>query len=278
MAEKTSASEFSRTALFGDSAGLEALLEAVESEKFCCIVCAGNRPQYHGAIRSLARNIGARLLIQPKYGGKEYARFFRSFTDAHPDSIICYSYSMIVRGDILRMVGYNAVNIHGALLPKNRGPNPVQWALIKGEELTGATIHYMNEEVDAGDIIAQKRVAIGATDTWVDLKSEVDAACLGLINEYVPKFLKKDVPRSPQDEQSATKNFRLNADYPKIDFSAMDDREIFNLIRAQVAPLEGAYIDVNGEKMRIREFIPLGNIGELRKKYQGGEEAPVAVD
>ena len=74
---------------------------------------------------------------------------------------------------MLKLFNYNCINVHWALLPKNRGANPTQWAIIKGEDRTGVTIHYMDESLDSGDIISQKELNIAVENTWVDVNDKL---------------------------------------------------------------------------------------------------------
>ena len=80
--------------------------------------------------------------------------------------MICNSFSLILREDLLEKINYNAINIHSSLLPKNRGPNPIQWAILIDKK-TGLTIHFIDDGIDTGDIIFQKEVNIDFDDTWV---------------------------------------------------------------------------------------------------------------
>ena len=92
-----------------------------------------------------------------------------------PTRILVHSYSMILRPDVLSLVDYDALNIHAAL-PRNRGPNPVQWALIHDEAETGVTLHYLDDGLDTGDIVAQERIGISDADTWVTLSKRLRQA------------------------------------------------------------------------------------------------------
>jgi len=270
MAGKTSADWFSRIAVFGDDYGAPFLLDVIPKDRVAAVVCAQIRPQSQEPVRLAAERIGAEFIVQPKFGSAEYPSFIKAIANARVDSIFCYSYSMIVRKDILEMIGYRAVNTHGALLPKNRGPNSVQWALIRGESKTGATIHFMDDGIDSGDIIAQREVGIEFTDTWPVLARKVNKAAENLLRDETPRLLSGEYTRSPQDIAKATVNHRLNPDSPRIDFAAMDDIAVYNLIRAQVKPLAGAYVEKDGEKVRIPEFIPFSDIPKLRARLSEG--------
>jgi UDP-4-amino-4-deoxy-L-arabinose formyltransferase/UDP-glucuronic acid dehydrogenase (UDP-4-keto-hexauronic acid decarboxylating) len=262
---------FSRAVLFGDSLGIPQLLAAVPEALPAGIVAAGARPQYHDELRALAADRGVRFLIQPAYepAGVEYRDFTRAIADGGFDLLLCNSYSMIVRPDVLELVAGAAYNVHWSLLPLNRGPNPTQWAIIKGERSTGVTIHHMDVGVDSGAIVAQAEEPISETDTWVSVNERLRALALGLLSEAVPMILSGSVEVREQDHSLATVNPRLTADYPRIDFAAMSDRDIFDLIRAQVAPLPGAFVEREGEQMHFDRLHTMEEVAELRSRYGG---------
>lgn len=254
--------------LFGDTHGIPQLMRVVPKEIIKALVVAEIRPQYHEELKKLATESGIAFLVQPKFNSVAYSEFIESFTKLNADLIICHSYSMIIRPDILNSVGYNAINVHSSLLPKNRGPNPIQWAIIHGEEKTGVTLHYISNELDEGDIISQEETLIKQTDTWVSVQTRLTKISENLLRNNIEKILNKKNKREKQDESSASKNPRLTPATPKIDFKVMSNTEVFNIIRAQVKPLRGAYIIKDNEKIYFESYIELEKIEELRKYYE----------
>jgi methionyl-tRNA formyltransferase len=80
----------------------------------------------------------------------------------NPDLIISYNYRHIIRKDVLK--NYKIINLHISYLPYNRGAHPNVWAYIDKTPV-GVSIHYIDERIDTGDIIAQKRVVIDQNET-----------------------------------------------------------------------------------------------------------------
>jgi methionyl-tRNA formyltransferase len=72
-----------------------------------------------------------------------------------PDLIVVVAYGQILRRPILDLPPRGCVNVHFSLLPKYRGAAPIQWAIVRGEAVTGVTVMFMNERMDAGDLIAR---------------------------------------------------------------------------------------------------------------------------
>ena len=91
--------------------------------------------------------------------------FLNFLRDQNVDLVASVACPQIVRDDLLTCPPEGVINIHGALLPKYRGKLPSFWVLANGEEKTGVTVHYMNEELDDGPIIVQKEVPIRPNDT-----------------------------------------------------------------------------------------------------------------
>jgi methionyl-tRNA formyltransferase len=270
---------FERIALIGDPGGIQELLAVVDGRAVGCLVGARIRPQYLAALRQLSDAIGVPLLEQPLPTDADYADFVAAFRRLRPDLALCNSYSMVIRRDVLDAVGGRAINVHSSLLPKNRGPNPIQWALIRGEAKTGVTMHYMIEDVDAGDVIAQTEVDINDSDTWVTLTERVSVARSQLLCGELPVVLLGVNGRHAQNRGAVTTNRRLHPKSPRIDFDAMTDRQIYDLIRAQVHPLGGAYVIKAGEPVHFRTVVALSEIPALRARYGAGVgHAPGALE
>ncbi|MCL7652094.1 bifunctional UDP-glucuronic acid oxidase/UDP-4-amino-4-deoxy-L-arabinose formyltransferase, partial [Klebsiella pneumoniae] len=79
-----------------------------------------------------------------------------------PDVLFSFYYRNLLGDEILNLAPKGAFNLHGSLLPKYRGRAPLNWVLVNGESETGVTLHRMVNRADAGDIVAQQAVAIGA--------------------------------------------------------------------------------------------------------------------
>ncbi|MEI6837229.1 MAG: formyltransferase family protein, partial [Alcaligenaceae bacterium] len=155
-----------RILIFGDIPGIPQLLRHIPAEHLIGTVCAAIRPQYHDPLSDIAAFHELPLIIQPKVNSADYANFKVAIKQLAPDLILVNSYSMIVREDVLALARLGGINIHGALLPRYRGCNPTQWAILNGETLTGVTMHEMSAGLDEGAIIDQREVPLFFEDTW----------------------------------------------------------------------------------------------------------------
>jgi methionyl-tRNA formyltransferase len=228
-----------RLVLFGETVGLPQLLEVLEGREIAALVGAAIRPAQHGLLAETATRASVPLLIQPRAGDERYPAFMRGITALGADLFIVNSYSMILKPDLLAVPRNGAINVHGALLPAYRGPNPIEWALVNGEREAGVTIHAVDAGIDTGPIFAQRRVPILFEDTWIDVRRRVDVATRHLLAETLPAILAGEAAAQPQDDTAARHWPRRAAQDGAFDWRA-PAISIYNLIRAVVAPHPGA--------------------------------------
>ena len=107
--------------------------------------------------------------------------------------------------ELLAVPVKGAINLHGALLPRYQGIFPSFWVLAKGERETGVTVHWMDEELDHGDVLLQRRVAIEPRDTVhrLVLRSKVDVGRHALL-EALERIERGDAPRERMDMSRAS--------------------------------------------------------------------------
>ncbi|MDK2857223.1 MAG: methionyl-tRNA formyltransferase [Verrucomicrobiota bacterium] len=116
------------------------------------------------------------------------------------DLFVVVAYGQYLPRSVLALPKYGAINLHPSLLPKYRGSSPIQWAVANGDTVTGVTILYVSEKMDAGDILLQKEVPIGSEDTSVTLESVLAEAGAQLMTEAVEQIRRGTVSSRPQDE------------------------------------------------------------------------------
>lgn len=167
-----------------------------------------------------------------------------------PDLIFSFYYRRLLSKELLAIPRQSGINLHGSLLPKYRGRCPVNWVLINGERETGVTLHYMIEEADAGDIVAQRPVAIGTEDTALTLFHKLTAAAAALLKETFPLIKAGTAPRIPQDPRLATTFGGRRPEDGKVSWE-MAARAIYNLIRAVTHPYPGAFTSLGGRKLYV---------------------------
>jgi methionyl-tRNA formyltransferase len=167
-----------------------------------------------------------------------------------PDFIFSFYYRAMLRPALLAIPPRSALNMHGSLLPKYRGRVPVNWAIIHGETETGATLHYMTEKPDAGDIVAQTRVPILPDDTAADVFAKVTVASELTLAGVLPALLAGSAPRRRQDAANASYFSGRRPEDGIIDWSK-SATEIHNLVRAVAPPYPGARTTLLGRPARV---------------------------
>lgn len=176
-----------------------------------------------------------------------------------PDIIFCFGWSQILKEEILKVASMGVVGFHPALLPQNRGRHPIIWALVLGLKNTGSTFFFMDDGVDSGDILSQKKIEINYDDNARTLYNKIINVALKQIEDFLPKLKSNAFIRIPQNHSKATYWRKRTENDGKIDFR-MSSYAVYNLVRALTNPYVGAhlkYIDKDVKIWEVREEINL---------------------
>lgn len=168
----------------------------------------------------------------------------------NPDIIISCYYRKMICHEILDLPRIGAFNLHGSYLPAYRGRCPVNWVIINGEKKTGVTLHYMVEKPDAGDIVAQKAVMIGESDTANTLYDKLCRATKELLDVVLPLIKKEQIPRQKQDLTQGSYYGGRRPEDGRIDWNKSAE-EIYNLIRGVTDPYPGAFASLDSDEKII---------------------------
>lgn len=169
--------------------------------------------------------------------------------DSKPDLILMAAYGQIMPKEILAIPKYGCLNVHPSLLPKYRGPSPIQAALLNGDEETGVTIMLTEEKMDAGPIVAQKELIIGQKDDYKTLHDKLADLGAELLVETIPKWLTGEIKARLQEEAQATYTKILKREDGQIDWQKKPE-EIERQIRA-LNPWPGAFTLYQGQRLKI---------------------------
>jgi len=167
-----------------------------------------------------------------------------------PDFLFSFYYRALLPGGLLRAARRGALNMHGSLLPRYRGRAPVNWAILKGEHETGATLHYMVERADAGDIVDQMAVPILVDDDAREVFAKVTVAAETILARSLPRLIAGTVERRPQPILPGEYFGRRTPEDGRIDWMR-PAREIHDLVRAVAPPFPGAFANVAGARWDI---------------------------
>lgn len=181
--------------------------------------------------------------------------------DVAPGFLFSFYYRNMIGKGVLDIPSRGALNLHGSLLPKYRGRVPVNWVVINGETETGATLHYMVEKPDAGDIVDREKVDILFTDTAFDVFNKVTEAAVKVIARAWPLLLAGSAPRIPMNLKAGSYFGGRKPDDGLIDWT-MPAVRIYNLIRGVTHPYPGASTYLAGKKVIIWSAWPVEGSGE----------------
>ena len=175
---------------------------------------------------------------------------------ASPDLLFSFYYRRVLPDEMTSAAKLGAWNIHGSLLPKYRGRAPVNWAVLKGETRTGATLHAMTSRADAGAIVDQEPVPIGPDDAAIDVQRRVTAAAAAILGRRIDELKAGTAKTTPQDETQATRFGQRRPEDGRIDWSR-PAKEVHDLVRAVTHPYPGAFTDLFGGKTFVwRSRLP----------------------
>lgn len=149
----------------------------------------------------------------------------------NPDLIILAAYGKIIPKEILDIPKHGSLNIHPSLLPRWRGPSPVQYTILNGDKETGVTIMKMAEKVDSGSILAQKEIKLEGNETDDTLHDKLGKLGADLLVETIAKWLKGEIKEKTQDESKATYTKILKKEDGRINWQK-SAKEIERQIRA----------------------------------------------
>ncbi len=167
-----------------------------------------------------------------------------------PDFLFSFYYRRMLKAPLLALPSRGALNMHGSLLPHYRGRAPVNWAVLHGERETGASLHYMVEKPDAGDVVAQTPVPILPDDTAQEVFDKVTVAAEIALDGVLPALIAGTAPRTPQDAARGSYFGGRRPEDGIIDWSRPAPA-IHNLVRAVAPPYPGAFTTVGGVPARI---------------------------
>ena len=167
-----------------------------------------------------------------------------------PDFLFSFYYRSMLKAPLLALPSRGALNMHGSLLPKYRGRAPVNWAVLHGETETGATLHYMTEKPDNGDIVGQTPVPILPDDTAGEVFQKVVVAAELTLDAALPALIAGTAARRPQNLSEGAYFGGRRPEDGVIDWSK-SALEIHNLVRAVAPPYPGARTVVEGKPTRI---------------------------
>jgi len=204
-------------------------------------------PPFCDQIKEITLNHGGTFIETRQVGNKANA----SFWETTPiDIAFAVSWRYMIPSSVYQVPRLGTYVFHDSYLPAYRGFSPTVWAMINGEDHTGATLFEISDEVDAGDILDQEIVPIGPDETISGVVDRVTQIYLQILERNLAGLLKGSMTSKPQDHNQATYTCKRALEDNQINWTASAE-EIYNFIRALSHPYPGAYTTLSGKKITV---------------------------
>ncbi|MGL9682268.1 MAG: methionyl-tRNA formyltransferase [Wolbachia sp.] len=213
---------------------------------------------------------------------------FRSFK---PDVAVVAAYGLILPKEILNIPKYGCINIHPSLLPRWRGAAPIQHTILVGDQEAGVSIMQLNEGLDCGPVLKQKKILIEKNDNYKTLHDKLSALGSNLLMEVLNE-IEKQVPSEQNDDNACyadkVKDYKIYVDdtcevayrkvkafYPKA-FVKIENKR-FRILDADFE-LNASLISAQGEIVNDNMHISLRGGTLLPKVVQMEGRTPCSVE
>lgn len=235
----------------------------------CCVITSPDKPVGRkkeitpSPIKVTAQKNNLSVL-QPK----KISEIGGEISKLKPDLIITASYGQIIPKNILDTPKFGCVNIHPSLLPKYRGPSPIQTAILNGDKNTGITIMLMDDKMDTGPIIAQKKVIIKDNENYQDLEKRLSLESASFLLEILPQYIRGEIKPEKQNDAEASYTKILSRQDGQIDLRK-NAQEIERMLRA-FYPWPGVWTYIKKRRIKILKAKAVQKPGETTIKTNKG--------
>jgi len=248
---------------------LLALIDA--SHEIALILTQPDRPSGRGMqlvappVKQMAEAAGLEVFQPEKIKNNQELR--ERLTAIAPDAIIVVAYGRIIPKWMLDLPPLGNINLHGSLLPKYRGAAPIQWAIARGETMTGVTTMRLDEGLDTGDMLLRREVPIGPAETAEDLYPKLSQIGAEVMIQTLEGLQARSITPVKQDDSLATLAPILTRDDGAINFS-LTGKDVYDRWRG-FQPWPGAWTTIDGKKLLVSRMLPSsarhedGTLGEV---------------
>jgi methionyl-tRNA formyltransferase len=214
----------------------------------------GGKQLLDPAVKKAALALGIAVL-QPK--NLKAPEFLEELAALKPDLQVVVAFRMLPEA-VWALPRIGTFNLHGSLLPKYRGAAPINWAVMEGERETGVTTFFLQHEIDTGDVILQRRMAIGEDETAGEVHDRMMRLGAEAVLDTVRRIEAGNYQTAPQDPGLVTKAPKIFHETCQIDFTQPLQR-VHDFIRG-LSPYPAAWTTLEGKELKIlrarRDFSP----------------------
>jgi methionyl-tRNA formyltransferase len=216
------------------------------------------------AVVPAARRLSLPLAQPDRLGGEEFTKRLHALA---PDAAVVVAYGRLISPRVLGIPRFGFVNVHPSLLPRHRGPSPVEWAILSGDAETGVSTMLLDEGMDTGPILLQRSTPIEPREHAPELEARLALLGAELLVETLAGLVGGTIVAKPQDPALATVTGKLERKMGRISWSSTAD-ELARRCRA-FDPWPGLFTNFRGSRLKVHGL----EVGEPRP----GDEEPGTV-
>ena len=198
---------------------------------------------------------------------KNNPEFIEFLKTLNADIFVVVSYGKILPKELLEVSLLKTVNVHFSLLPKYRGPAPIQFALLNNEKITGTTIFILDELVDHGPVLAMEKLEIQPDDTFTTLAVKLSEVSAKLIIEVLPKYQSSTIIPQEQNHEDATKTNMIQKEDGQVNWEEETAQQIYNKFRAY-SMWPGIWTEYKGQVLKILSCKPISLAEQPEKIHE----------
>jgi len=218
-------------------------------------------------LTAISRRLAAGNILQPEKFDEVFAEKIKSYA---ADIFIVAAYGKILPKWLIEAPAKGTIGVHPSLLPKYRGPSPIQSAILAGEKITGATLFLLDEQIDHGIVLADSQILISNSETYQTLMEKLAEASGNLLIRIIPDFLSGRIIPRPQAESQATYTKKFKTEDGYVDLDKDDPETIWRKVRA-LNPEPGVYTIKDGQRLKILEADLISGKLILKKTQLAGK-------
>lgn len=195
--------------------------------------------------------VNSLALIQTENINKE-SEWISQMESLDVDAFVVLAFAQFLGTKLLSLPKLGCFNIHTSLLPKYRGAAPIQHALLNGDPSTGVSIQRMVKKMDAGNIVAEMPLEIGAHETGGQLYTRLKYASALTLNNFLTTLIEGEITEREQDESQVSFAPPLRKEDGHLNFSEQSAVQIERRVRA-LAPWPGTFFFLNKKRLQVLE-------------------------
>ena len=209
-------------------------------------------------VKVAARELGLEVFQPERIRAPETVERLRRLA---PDVLVVVAYGQILTPEVIGIPRHGAVNVHASLLPRHRGPAPIPWTILLGDDRAGVTIMQMDAGVDTGPILNQRSTALAGDETTPRLEASLAELGANLLVVTLAGLPQGEIVARRQPSEGATYARRLTGDDGDLD-RAMSAAEMDRRVRS-INPEPGCWITLGNGRVKVLEgYVATGRIGE----------------